>query len=115
MHINLIEPGVLPLQCKTAIVTCVFKKGTHGNPDNYRQIRLTCILCKVLESIVRDVIVDYIQANYLMTDFLHGFHSIRPNTQLQEVIEDLTIAIENIQSVDMIFLDFKKAFHSVPH
>ena len=56
------------------------------------------------------------QAIDLLTDCQHGSHSKRLcNTQLLEVIEDPTIAIENNQPSDMIFLDFKKAFHSVPH
>ena len=31
-----------------------------------------------------------------------------------EVMEDLSIAIENNQAIDMIFLDFKIAFDSIP-
>ena len=92
--------------CNTSLF---FFKGTCSKPDNYQPISLTCILCKVLESIDRDVIVDYMQANDLLTDCQHGFHSKRScNTQLLEVIEHLTIAIEINQPVDMIFLDFKK-------
>ena len=61
------------------------------------------------------VIADYMQAIDLLTDCQHGFSSKRScNTQLLEVIEDLTIAIDNNEQVDMIFLDLKKAFDSVP-
>ena len=91
-----IESGVLPVQWKTAIVTPVFQKGTSINPGYYQPIILTCILCKVLESIVRDVIVDYMQANDVLTDCQHAVRSKRScNTQLPDVIEDLTIATEN--------------------
>ena len=89
--------------------TCL-KKGTCNKTDNYQPISSTCILYKVLESIVRDVIVDYMKANDLLTNCQNGFSSKRSfNTQLLEVIEDFTIAIENNQPVDMIFGDFKKA------
>ena len=70
------------------------KKGTCSYPDNYQSISLTCILCKVLESIVMDVIVDYMQVNHVLTDCQHGFLNKRSfNTQLLEIIEVLTIAI----------------------
>ena len=43
-----------------------------------------------------DVIVDYMQSNDLLTDCQHGFCNKRScSTQLLEVIEDLTIAMEN--------------------
>ena len=80
----------LPHQCKTVIMTPVFfLKGTHTNPDNYRPIGLICVLWKVLESIVRDVFADYMQANYLLADCQHVFCSKRSRiTQLLEVIDD---------------------------
>ena len=60
--------------------------------------------------------MDYTQANYLLTDCQHGFCSKRScSTQLLVAIEELTIAIENNQPIDMIVLDFKKDFDSVPH
>ena len=55
------------------------------------------------------------QASDLLIDCQHRFHNKRScNTQLLEVIENLTIAIEDNQPVDMIFLDFRKAFDIVP-
>ena len=36
-------------------------------------------------------------------------------TQLLEYIKDLTEAIDNGENVDLIYLDFCKAFDKVPH
>ena len=56
------------------------------------------------------------QADDLLTDCQHWFRSKKScSTQLLEVIDDLTIAIENNQPVDMIFLDYKKAYDSATH
>ena len=56
------------------------------------------------------------QAHDLLTDCQQGFCCKRScNTQLPEVIEDLTIAIEINQPVDMIFFDLRKTFDSVHH
>ena len=48
-----INDGVLPEDWKTAFVSPIFKKGAKNIAGNYRPITLTCILCKVLENIVR--------------------------------------------------------------
>jgi len=37
-------------------VTAVYKKGNKGDPSNYRPINLTSIICKLMESIIRDYI-----------------------------------------------------------
>ena len=111
-----IEEGSIPEDWKKAHVIPIFKKGTRTDPGNYRPVSLTCIICKVLESIVRDVIVDHMNKNELFSKCQHGFRSHRSCiTQLLEVIEDLTQALEDHETVDIIYLDFKKAFDSVPH
>ena len=46
----------------------------------------------------------------------HGFISGKScTTQLQEFLEDLTQALDNGKDVDVIYLDFCKAFDKVPH
>jgi len=35
-------------------ITAVYKKGNKSDPSNYRPIRLTSIICKLMESIIRD-------------------------------------------------------------
>ena len=49
-----LETGDLPQDWKTASVTPIFKKGTKGDPGNYRPVSLTSVPCKILESIIKD-------------------------------------------------------------
>ena len=42
----------IPEDWKKATLTPTFKKGSRLSPGNYRPVSLTCILCKVMESIV---------------------------------------------------------------
>ena len=51
---------------KVANVTPMFKKGCKGDPGNYRPISLTCMHCKVMESVIRDSMVDFLLTNNLM-------------------------------------------------
>ena len=51
-----------------------------------------------------------------MCDEQHGFRSGRSCcTQLLEVINDWSQAIDDGDTVDTVYLDYRKAFDSVPH
>ena len=111
-----IETGILPNDWKKAEVIALFKKGTKSDPGNYRPVSLTCIACKVLESVVRDSIVSHFTNNKLYTECQHGFRKKRSCvTQLLQVMEDITLLLDEGNTVDIIYFDFKKAFDSVPH
>ena len=45
--------GDLPDIWKRAYVTPIFKKGQTCDPSNYRPISLTCVLCKIMEGIIK--------------------------------------------------------------
>ena len=54
--------------------------------------------------------------NKLFAACQHGFRKKRSCvSQLLEVMEDLVTMIENKDPVDIIYLDFRKAFDTVPH
>ena len=57
-----------------ATITSIYKKGNKSAKD-YRPISLTCITCKVLESIVRDLIIYFMQTRYHFSKLQHGFMS----------------------------------------
>ena len=111
-----LETGVVPDDWKTAEVVALFKKGTKSDPGNYRPVSLTCITSKVLESLIRDEIVTHMTANKLYSKCQHGFRRKRSCiTQLLEVMENFTCLLDDGYSFDVVYLDFKKAFDTVPH
>ena len=74
---------------RKAVVTAIFKKGKKTDPGNYRPVSLTSVISKIMESIVRDAIVDHLMKNDLITDDQHGFVPDRDCiTQLLSCIED---------------------------
>ena len=106
----------LPSDWKSAQITALFKKGNELEPGNYRPVSLTCVSCKILESFVTDQVVDYMENNGFFSKCQHGFRRHRSCvTQLLEVLNNLTEWIENSENIDIIYLDFCKAFDSVPH
>jgi len=108
--------GKIPKDWKQAEITSIFKKGNRSSTNNYRPVSLTCILCKVMESFVRDKIQSHMEGLNLYCKCQHGFRQGRSCiTQLLEVMDDFSNFADNGQDFDVIYLDFKKAFDSVPH
>lgn len=111
-----IEEAVIPESWKQANVSAIFKKGDRKKPENYRPISLTSVPGKMLEKIIRDALVKHMSSNDLFSDVQHGFISGKSCvTQLLEYMEDLTEAVDSGCDVDVIYLDFCKAFDKVPH
>ena len=110
------DEGAVPQDWKIANVTPIFKKGSRCQPENYRPVSLTSQLSKVMESVVRDTITGHLDRHHLIRDSQHGFRRGRScTTNLLEFLDKVTEGINQKESVDVIFLDFAKAFDKVPH
>ena len=106
----------IPNDWLKANITPVFKKGDRSNTNNYRPISLISVCCKILEHIMYHHIAEHLNTNNILIDEQFGFragHSCE--AQLISVVEDVQLAMDNTSQVDMIFIDFRKAFDTVPH
>jgi len=107
--------GQVPGDWKLANVTLIFKKGSKSNPENYRTVSLTLVPCKLMESIIRDNIVNHLLLNQLIKSSQHGFMKNKScTTNLLEFLEKVTKMVDNGDPVDIIYLDFSKASEKVP-
>ncbi len=87
-----------------------------GPLRNYRHISLMLVVGKMLESIIRDKIVNNLERYSLISDSQHGFwHKRSCLSNLLMFYNDLFHAQENTKSSDIVYLDFQKAFDEVPH
>ena len=69
-----------------------------------------------MEKLVRNEIMEHLINNNLLSKFQHGFIKARScTTQLLAVLDDWTDVIEHGENVDAIYLDYAKAFDTVPH
>ena len=110
--------GTLPNDWKEAHVTPIHKKGCKHDPGNYRPVSLTSVVCKLMESLLRDPIMSHMKHNRLFSTSQHGFKSGRSTvTQLLESLESWTKMLDEVdtKSIDIVYCDFQKAFDSVPH
>ena len=111
-----LEEGVVPNDWKLAHITPIFKKGSKAAAGNYRPVSLTCVLCKVMESIIKDAVMEHLSSNNLIKSTQHGFMPRRSClTNMLEYLEELTKLVDKGHSVDVVYLDFAKAFDKVPH
>ena len=111
-----LQEGNIPEEWRKATVTPIFKKGSRAEPCNYRPVSLTCILCKCLERLVRANIMEHLQRNNLIAKEQHGFVPGRSCcTQLLETLDDWTQVLDEGGTIDAVYMDFQKAFDTVPH
>jgi len=60
--------------------------------------------------------MEYLNSNNIIVDNQHGFRSSHScQTQLISLVEDITYAMDNHFQVDIMLLDFAKAFDRIPH
>ena len=112
----MIDETILPYDWKMSNITPIFKKDSRRKVDNYRGVHLTAQLCKTMESIIKDDIVEHITKFNLIRDTQHGFQTGKSCfTNLLLFLEEITKLLDAGIPVDVIYMDFMKAFDSVPH
>jgi len=76
---------------KNANITPIFKRGSKLEAVNYRPVSLTSVVCKVMEGIIRDVLMKYLISNNLISKEQHGFVPKRCcTTNLLETLDMIT-------------------------
>ena len=113
---NSLESDKIPDEWRLSNVTPIFKKGTKKDPGNYRPISLTSQICKVLEKIIKDDIVRFLEHYNNITESQHEVRNKRSClTNLLDFTQSLLMHADNKEPVDIFFLDLQKAFDKVPH
>lgn len=109
--------GQYPKQWLEAEVTPIFKgKGKNTLAENYRPISLTSVVGKVMESCVKHFMLGHLTDNDLLSPHQHGFISGKSTvTELLECQLRWLECLDKSQVVDVVYIDFAKAFDSVVH
>ena len=93
-----LDEAKLPEDWKKANVTALFKSGERKLPENYKQICLTSVVCKLMERIIRNKIVDLMESNNHFAKQQHRFRAGRPcTTQLLEFMEEVTEPLTEVR------------------
>ena len=110
-----LDSGDIPAIFKRAAIVPIFKGGDRTCPANYRPISLTPVLMKLFERIIRKQVISFLVVNKLLNPSQHGFRENRSClSALLDVYDNLLFMLaENPCIIDMIYLDFSKAFDKV--
>ena len=68
-----LEEGVVLLEWKETNIIPLFKKGSRNKSENYRPVSLTSVICKLLERLIKDHLVDFLVKNNFINSSIHGF------------------------------------------
>lgn len=106
----------MPAEWKLHAITPIHKGGDKHSVANYRPISLLCCTSKVLEKLVFDQLSEFLKDSISPVQF--GFR--RGHSTLQQLLlfyYKLMCRDHSPKPVqwDVVFLDFSKAFDSVPH
>ena len=111
-----LNQGRIPEDWKSAEVCAIHKKGSKSSCNNYRPVSLTSVVCKTLESLIRENIMEHLKSHKLLSNKQYGFISGRSTTlQLLQVLDQWTLAMDQGLPIEAVYMDFQKAFDSVPH
>ena len=69
LYTQSLNSGKIPEEWKRANIMQIFKKGSKTEANNYRPISLTSQLVKVLESLIRTKMIQYLMDNTMVTQW----------------------------------------------
>ena len=66
-----LEEGIVPSEWKEANSMLLFKNGSRNKPENYRPVSLTPVVCKLLETLIREK--SKVMSNQSLVFFLRNY------------------------------------------
>ena len=115
--INLsITESEFPTIWKLAKVIPLLKKGDTMTPKNYRPVALLPIVSKILERVVFNQLVEYLDKNGLLHPNHHGCrHDHSTATALIQMYDQWTEEVDQGNMVGVMMIDLSAAFDMVDH
>lgn len=108
------QEGVFPPVLKRSVIHPIFKGGDRDNINNYRPISVLPVISKILEKLINNRLISFLNTYNLLSDSQYGF---RPGLSTEDAILDLTKDItkhlDSKKKALCIFPDLKKAFDTV--
>ena len=99
----------------TSILSPIHKKGSKTDPDNYRAIALSCCLSKFFASVLNQRLLNFCIENNIIAENQLGFMPGNRTSDALIILYNLfNKYCKQNKYIYACFVDFKKAFDSVP-
>ena len=104
----------IPDDWRNAVITPINKGGLASDVSNYRPVALTSAICKIMERIVVQNMLNFLRQHNLISRQQHGFLSGRStSTNFLETLNDFTLSLKHKENIVAAYIDYAKAFDSV--
>ena len=111
-----LEYRVFPKELKIARVIPLYKGGDNSLLVNYRPVSVLPVFSKVLEKIMYERVIEYVNLNALLYKLQFGFRALHSTSiALMILVDKITKALHSGDYVLGVFIDFSKAFDTVNH
>ena len=111
-----IREGIFPDTLKMAKVIPLHKGDSVLSVANYRPISLLPIFSKIIERLIYDQFIEFINKHNILSELQFGFQKCKSTEHaISSILTQINDAFAEKKSAYCIFLDFAKAFDTVNH
>jgi hypothetical protein len=113
---QMINTGQFPEKLKIAKITPIFKKNENYLLENYRPISILPSISKIFERVIFNQLHNYLETHCLYYNSQYGFRQ-KHSTELAllELIDRITLEMDNYNTPLNIYIDLSKAFDTIDH
>jgi len=109
-----LSSGVFPTKWKKSLIIPIEKVANTRKCGEFRPVNMVPSYEKLLELVVYEQLVNYVERNNLLTEFQSGF---RKNNSCESAIQSALVnwkaAVNSKKLVGVVLLDFKRAFETI--